>query len=194
MRRGIAAVGHRLVRRVLVASGSGHVLHPGPESEHCEAVGISLRRLHLQRVEPCVAYRVAAVVDRGVLRKRHEGLRHGVSRITRKARERHRHIGGGCAGRSRGLQQQVAQRQVFLIDVIEDWCSAPGASSGCRYRRHPGPGLCVSSRWIPTVQLMIWGRRMAVGRLQVMLWLFWNSGMSCGGRLKFCGKLPVVQL
>ena len=51
-----------------------------------------------------------------------------------------------------------------------------------------------SWRWIPIVQLMIWGSRIASGRLQVMLWLFWNSGMSCGGRLKFCGKLPVVQL
>ena len=35
---------------------------------------------------------------------------------------------------------------------------------------------------------------MASGRLQVMPWLFWKSGMSCGGRLKFCGKLAVAQL
>src|ERR1043166_4958261 len=34
MRRGISTICDGLVRRVLVAAGSGHVLHPGPESEH----------------------------------------------------------------------------------------------------------------------------------------------------------------
>src|SRR4029453_5750383 len=118
VRRRIATIRDWSVGRVLRTLESAHVLHPGPKSEERQPVGISLGRFPLQRVKTAAAPRggLGPSPDGGVLRERHEGLRHGIPRVGRERGERYRNTRCGCSGRSWGLEQQIAERQVFLID------------------------------------------------------------------------------